>query len=215
MHLRPRCCYSTAEAASSTPLALSIIKKKGRERHTQSRTDTRRKAHRYTMATKELGLPGWSTKIYCRSRSADPDGRQSEIITIESISRARLPLLFSALNSRVRAHTPFGRPSLSFFLCPTAESQLHIDQTFYVGSTRTDLSIPLQREREKKEEFTKGREKISKMSQESIQVIIIIQKKMESEKNGSDDRVSFLPISSENGMMELVAYRMNQKKINK
>ena len=53
------------------------------------------------------------------------------------------------------------------------------------------------------------------MSQESIQVIIIIQKKMESEKNGSDDRVSFLPISSENGMMELVAYRMNQKKINK
>ena len=38
---------------------------------------------------------------------------------------------------------------------------------------------------------------------------------MESEKNGSDDRVSFLPISSENGMMELVAYRMNQKKINK
>ena len=117
MHLRPRCCYSTAEAASSTPLALSIIKKKGRERHTQSRTDTRRKAHRYTMATKELGLPGWSTKIYCRSRSADPDGRQSEIITIESISRARLPLLFSALNSRVRAHTPFGRPSLSLFFC--------------------------------------------------------------------------------------------------
>ena len=71
------------------------------------------------------------------------------------------------------------------------------------------------RERKKRVEFTKGREKISKMSQESIQVIIIIQKKMESEKNGSDDRVSFLPISSENGMMELVAYRMNQKKINK
>lgn len=47
---------------------------------------------------KELGLPvGGTTKIYGRSRSVDPDGRQSEIITIESIFRARLLLFLFSL----------------------------------------------------------------------------------------------------------------------
>ncbi len=145
--------------------------------HTHSSEIHERNTHTHTMATKDQGkgrrrrLLGFVDKdlLLVRAR-VNLAGRQSEIITIESISRelllTPLPFYLFYLFFFYYPSPFFGRP-LPLKKKKMEKKEFLIDQTFYVISNRFINSNG--------EEFTKKKKKGGgkRMTQRSIQVIII------------------------------------------